>query len=241
MPKAKYAFIIPAAVLIILIVCWYIFASPEFILKLSNEALAKYNCSLAIKDFSHSIPLNIQGNKLSLRYHKKEILSADDIKISFNPFLLSLNFRAKLYGGSFRGSYNLFKGLKFEVKNSELSNFKDEMKGSLNARFDVNGLNFQVGEAKFEDWSGIPFSIFTNAKGSLLIDPAKTNLISVSLAGEAGDALLKGSITKKRIDLTLEFTPKEDSSLWQDKFNGYHMKDGRFIIAVSLPTIIFIH
>lgn len=241
MRKIKILIIIILGVFAALTACWYIFATPAFILKLGNDALNKYNYSLTAENFNHIVPFNIKGDKLSLMQGKKALAYAQDVRISLNPLFLSIDFKAKLCGGDLRGSYSLFKGLAFKLKDSNLSNFKGSMEGFLNASFEENKFNFQTNKARFEDWSGIPLSIFNNAQGSLFIDPDKANLISISLTGEAGNATLKGSITKKRIDLTLEFIPNESSTLWQEKFEGYHMKDGRFVIAVSLPTIIFMH
>lgn len=237
----KRLFTVILIIFLLLAIGWYIFTNPKFILKSGNDALAKYDCYLATEGFNNAIPFNIRIERLSLMQGKKALAYAQDVRISLNPLLLSLDFKAKLCGGDLKGSYNWFRGLTFKIKDSQLSNFKGSMEGLLSADFKGKDFNFQVNNARFGDWSGIPLSIFSNANGSLLIDPDKTNLISVSLTGEAGSATLKGSVTKKRIDLTLEFIPNENSTLWQEKFSGYHMKEGRFVIVVSLPTIMFVH
>lgn len=244
--KKKLFLVIPAAVLVLPLLIWFI-AVPDSLVTgaLENEA-SKMGLDLKINGFGKGLFFAFSADSVNISARGGDIVVFRDVEGRLDPFGLLLAsvripFRAELAGGILEGKF--CSGFSNRTLLAEIKGAKTEsipalqkiargvLSGKLSSRNESGTFTFRITDIK-----GAPLDI-KDANGLLELAGEEIKLKSVSMEGENLTAKLKGRIRNGSYDLVAEVMPRgsgiPENEMLKFSLAGFQTSPGYFVIPLK--------
>lgn len=206
---------------------WYL-AIPDNVVE---ESIEKHisgfgnEIKIDIKDLKKGIFFNLHAKSLDIEIRGKPAVKIAEVSSRINPLYLLrkqlfFTIDGKIGEGNINGKLTLPQQGIIKIANVELKvipyltslGFKGDglISGSVVLKNNTLNIIFIIPHANIQDSAGripLPLSSFHKIMGALSIKEDIVRVNSISLEGEKGYARLKGNITNRFADLTLELMP----------------------------------
>jgi type II secretion system protein N len=261
MTGRRAARIIAAAVAVAMALIWcaWLVAVPAgLITGKIGEGLEDGPVRLRFEGFGKGLFYSVKADGLAVVSAEggRELVHLEQLRAWLNvPSLLrlspSLDFRARLAGGTITGRAGMDRSLSMKVEEVDLSELGLERavtglraggrasldmhmaSGRGEARFNVAGMSFLP--YKYMGFS-LPLDLLEKAKGLLLMENEMVTVKSAALEGDGIYARASGSIGGGRVDLRLELMPSEELEGSQPYFRmlqAYRTTPGLYEIPIA--------
>jgi len=226
--------------LVLFLAAWRLIPIEPVILRLADNALEKYGCSLGLDGLEKGLFLSLSAKRVFIKFAGKELISCEDFKTNFNPYMISFAFNGSVLNGKMEGKYKIFGGLFVRLKGLSLEqlnpDFRVRAKGIINANIEKNRMDFWSDKISLPDLffeqSILPLSMFSKIKGTVSVKRDHLLIESAKFEGQIGTARLKGRINRNFLDIIVEFMPAQDE-LWSSILADYRIKENLYRIPVK--------
>ena len=246
MTKLRYLLYAAIAIPVLLLLIWMI-AIPEDLIRNRIESAVtnsgNRNIRLSIEGFRKGPFFNLYADSLDFSIDDKPALRITGFRSTFKPFYLmgkelAFSIRGKIGTGDINGLLKLPLDGKITIEKAELdaisylSQFGFKVKGYVFSDIIIKDnfltVVFKVPDLDIDDSdSVIPLlNTFHRLQGSLSIENSIIKITSISLDGDKGYARIKGDITNRILNLSLELMPDENKLS-----TGESMLIGRYIVS----------
>lgn len=240
---------------LVTVTVWYL-AIPRDVVE---ESIEKHISGLGneikadIKDLKRGIFFNLHAKSLDIEIREKPAVKIAEVSSRINPLYLLkkqlfFTIEGKIGEGNINGKLTLPQQGVIKIANVELKaipyltslGFKGDglISGSITLKNDTLNIIFIIPHANIQDSAGripLPLSSFHKIVGDLSIKGNIVQVNSISLEGKKGYARLKGSITNRFMDLTLELMPvaSELTTLESTLIRRHEVSPGYYVITIK--------
>ncbi len=218
-----------AALIIFVLLLWYVSVPQELIEKQIKRSIARSlgnDITVEITGLSKGPLFTLHFDRIEIYKDTLHALTITDLSTQINPLYIykkniELSLNGKIGTGDIRGTFLLPDGGSFSAQKIELASIHYlkglgiESSGYLSADAILNKssseIRFTVGDLNISKspLSVIPLiSSFKSSQGMLTVAGDKLSVRSLSLDGDKGYARAKGYINKGMVDMKFEFMPE---------------------------------
>jgi len=257
------------AIPVFIILVWYFVLPSSLIQTKIEDTISnkgRLNINASINGFRKGPFFTVYAESLELKIDKTPALRITDISCRINPLYLlkrqvAFSIRAKIGTGDVEGFFRLpvRLGESDEAETGSLKIDKAEISAipylnsvgldgsglisaNLNLKNNVIDVIFKIPDADIQGsvmGMPLPISSFHKIQGALLLKENTIKITSINLEGDKGYARIKGNVTGRFMNLTLELMPTagELNSIESTLISKYQISPGYYVIPIKGPLL----
>ncbi len=260
----KRLLFVPLSFALLLVAAWNIVLPEEVLLERLNAAVNPKGIEIGFTGLKKGMFFSLYAGEMTLTYREnlKQIVVLEDLMASLDILSLftltpSVDFNARIKEGVIRGSMGLWgkRSLQITFRNVQLSNLTGL------SLFGITGTGVLMVEASSIEGNGnftvmiedarlspfisasatIPLDMFQSLRGAGSIKGGALEMTSVALEGKGIHALLKGSLSAVKSDMTIEIMVHREFEKLPllDMLLGKFKRSPGFYVAPVILTLPF--